>query len=200
VKPRRRWLVIALAAIGTGIAAWSGTPEGEAPQIAAVTPPAPSAAPAGALLELPKRQRLGPLRSSLFKVEAPPAPKPKPVQAEPPRPPPNPYRYVGSLEVGGQRRVLLATVDDKIVEASEGVRLEQGWRVQGVTPQAVTLVYEPLDEPVTVALVFPELPPRAPQVQAAQPQAATGQTALPPPQPNPTETRDERVRRRDLSK
>jgi hypothetical protein len=101
------------------------------------------------------------------------------VQAEAPRPPPNPYRYVGNVEYGGKRRVLLATADDRIVEATEGARLEQGWRVQGVTPHAVTLVYEPLNEPVTVALVFPEVPPRAPQVQAAQPQAATGQTAAP---------------------
>jgi hypothetical protein len=174
VKPRRRWLLIALAAIGTGIAAWSA-PEDPAPQGDAATPSAQSAPPAP-LLELPVRQRLRPLRSPLFAPPAPPKPPaPQPVQAEPPRPPPNPYRYVGSLEVGGQRRVLLATVDDKIVEATEGVRLEQGWRVQAVTPQAVTLVYEPLNEPVSVALVFPELPPRAPQ-----PQAATGQTAPPP--------------------
>jgi hypothetical protein len=181
VKPGRRWLLIALAAIGTGIAAWSA-PENQAPQSVAATPSAQSAPPAGALLELPARQRLRPLRSSLFKPPAPPAPPPsKPAQAEAPRPPPNPYRYVGNLEYGGQRRVLLATSDDKIVEATEGLRLEQGWLVQGVTPQAVTLVYEPLNEPVTVALVFPEPSPRAPQVQAAPPQAATGQTAPPPP-------------------
>jgi hypothetical protein len=176
VKPRRRWLLIALAAIGTGIAAWSA-PEDPAPQSVAATPSAQSAPPAGPSLELPVRPRLRPLRSSLLQPPAPPKPAPKPAQVvEPPRPPPNPYRYVGSLEVGGQRRVLLATADDKIVEATEGVRLDQGWRVQAVTPQAVTLVYEPLNEPVTVALVFPEPTPRAPQ-------AATGQTAPPPPQP-----------------
>ena len=180
MKPHRRWLLIALAAIGTGIAAWSSPPGDEAPQSAAAGASAQSAPPPATPLELPARQRLGPLRSPLFKVQAPPAPKPKPVQAEPPRPPPNPYRYVGSLEVGGQRRVLLATAEDKIVEATEGARLEQGWRVQGVTPQAVTLVYEPLNEPVSVALVFPEPTPRTPQ-----PQAATGQTAPPPPQPAP---------------
>jgi hypothetical protein len=179
VKPHRRWLLIALAAIGTGIATWSSPPGDEAPQSAAAGASAQSAPPAAPPLELPARQRLRPLRSPLFQPPAPPKPPtPQPAQVEPPRPPPNPYRYVGSLEVGGKRRVLLASADDKIVEATEGARLEQGWLVQRVTPHAVTLVYEPLNEPVTLALVFPE-----PQPRALQPQAATGQTATPPPQP-----------------
>ena len=78
------------------------------------------------------------------------------------------------LEYGGSRKVLL-TRADRIFEVKEGEMLEQGFRVQAVTPQAVTLLYEPLDAPVTVALVFQEAP-----AQAALPEAAAGRTAPPP--------------------
>ena len=37
--------------------------------------------------------------------------------------------------------------------------LEQGFRVQSVTQNAITLVYVPLDMPVTMALVFQDAPP-----------------------------------------
>jgi hypothetical protein len=43
---------------------------------------------------------------------------------------------------------------DRIFEAMEGETLEQGFRVQSVSADAITLVYVPLEKlPVTMALV-----------------------------------------------
>jgi Tfp pilus assembly protein PilP len=95
---------------------------------------------------------------------------PKPAAAqkpEAPKPPPNPYRFAGTVQHDGARKVFLL-LGDRVFEAKEGEYLEQGFRVQSVTDDAVTLVYVPLDMPVTMALVFQE---------AA---AAAGATAQPP--------------------
>jgi len=124
-----------------------------------------------AALELPERQTLGPQRGDLF--SAPPAaPRPAlpPKEPEPqeaaPAPPPNPYRFAGTVEHDGKRRVFLSD-GARLFEAKAGDPLEHGFKVQSVTADAVTLVYEPLKMQVTIALVFPE------------PQAAAGAGAPP---------------------
>jgi hypothetical protein len=77
---------------------------------------------------------------------------------------------------------------DPVIEAREGEKLEQGFRVQSVTAEAVTLVYEPLDMPVTMALVFQDIP--APSVTAAgTTPAAAGSTKPSPQSPQAPATR-----------
>jgi hypothetical protein len=171
VPPRRRWSLIALAAIGTGVALFV-VPQPR-PTVEIVAPA--DRASRVSEVEIPKRRALGRQRGDLFTSHswAPPAPPPPPppqVQQEAaPQPPPNPYRFAGTVEYGGSRKVLL-TRDDRIFEVKEGVVLDPGYRVQAVTPHEVTLLYEPLNAPVTVALVFPA-------------GAAEAGASAPPPQP-----------------
>ena len=167
MSPRRRWSIIALAAIGTGVAAFLPADSDRAAEIAAPADRAHAATVASrtsSTIELPKRRALRPQRGDIFAPHSPAPPAPPPqvhVQQEVvPQPPPNPYRFAGTVEYGGSRKVLLAR-GDRIFEVKEGEVLEPGFRVQAVTPQAVTLLYEPLDAPVTVALVFPDAPAAA---------------------------------------
>ena len=57
--------------------------------------------------------------------------------------------------------MLLTRDGDRIFEVAVGEVLEPGFRVQAVTSDAVTLLYEPMNAPLTVALTFPEATPSA---------------------------------------
>jgi hypothetical protein len=176
VTPRRRWAVISLAAIATGIAAWFGPEDKEVAQVAApverahATPAAPAAARPQALgTQLPTRQPIGRQRGDPFAKHswAPPAPPPQQPQPAAPQVPPNPYRFAGTLHQGGARKVFLMLGDGRVFEAKEGEMLEQGFRVKSVSDSAVTLVYEQIPElPVTIATVFGDAPRPSPAAAA----------------------------------
>jgi hypothetical protein len=174
VTPRGRWSLIALGAIATGIAAYFSPDNREQREATAIAQREP--VPRG--IEWPVRRALGRQRADLFAppLAAPPAP-PAPAQIEAPPPTPNPYRYAGSVEYGGRRRVLF-TRADRIFEVDEGATLDEGFRVQTITPQEVTLLYEPLNASVSVALVFQEPAPQA--AAAGGPSAPAGSGARPP--------------------
>ena len=166
MTPRRRWTVIALAASAVAIAVWfapeSSKPveSAEAARRADVIHASVQSSPAPRF-DLPKRRTLGRQRGDLFVTPAPPPPPPQQQQVQaPPAPPPNPYRFAGTLQQGASRRVFLA-LGERIFEAQEGEMLEQNFRVQSVTADAVTLVFVPLDAPVTIALGFPAAPAAA---------------------------------------
>jgi hypothetical protein len=179
VTPRRRWSLIALGAVATGVAAYFGPDSGEVPGAA---PVAARAAPA-TRIEVPARRSLGRQRGELFAPHspapppAPPAPPP-PAEVEAPPPIPNPYRYAGSVEYGGKRRVLL-TRNDRIFEVVEGDLLEPEYRVESVNSDAVMLTYMPLQAPVAVALVFQEPPPATVAAGRAVPAAAGPSAPMP---------------------
>lgn len=154
MTPRGRWSLIALGAIATAIAAYFSPENREATALAARPEPARQA------IEWPVRRALGRQRGELFAAYSPPPPAaspapPAPAQIEAPQPPPNPYRFAGTVEYGGKRRVLL-TRGDRIFEVKEGETLEPGFRVQSVTADMATLIYEPLNAAIQVALVFQE--------------------------------------------
>jgi type IV pilus biogenesis protein PilP len=159
VSPRRRWTVIWLAAIATGIAAWVGPDDREGAQVAApverahATAAAPPAARAPTITtQLPTREPIGRQRGDPFATHswAPPAPPPQQQQQAAAQVPPNPYRFAGTVHHDGARKVFLMFGDGRVVEAKEGEMLEQGFRVKSVTDRAVTLAYEQLpDQPVT---------------------------------------------------
>jgi hypothetical protein len=126
------------------------------------SPPAPSGAPAAGAparsapaLELDKLERpgLGEPLADPFAV-----PRPAPAAHRPHRPhaavlaraapaapvaPPLPYRYLGSFAEGGRSAVYLARGDEHLL-AEPGALLDGAWRVEAVTPVAVTLLHVPL--------------------------------------------------------
>ena len=179
MTPRRRWTVISLAAIATAVAAWL-VPE-DTDQVAEVAQPVEraqtnttSASSKGLGTQLPTREEIGRQRGDPFAPRSwTPPPKPQAQQAEAPKPPANPYRFAGTVQQDGVRKVFLL-LGDRVVEAKEGEMLEQGFRVKSVTSDAVTLIYEQIpDHPVTYKLAFGEPP--------GTPAAARGATAEPLP-------------------
>jgi hypothetical protein len=183
VTPRRRWTVISLAAMATAIAVWLG-PEDNDGQVADIAAPVErdrtqtSSAAARQQpplsTQLPTRQPIGRQRGDPFSPRswAPPPQQPA-QQAAAPQPPPNPYRFAGTVQHDGKRKVFLMA-GNRVVEAKEGELLEEGFRVKSVTSDVVTLIYEPIpDTPVTIKLAFGEQPAPAPA------QAATGASAQP---------------------
>ena len=150
-----------MGAIATGAAAYFILGDRKAPDAAAIAAPRETVT----LGELPRRGALGRQRGDLFAPHSwtPPAPPPAPQEQQEAAPlvPPNPYRFAGTVQYGGSRKVLLTREGDRIFEVKVGEVLEPGFRVQAVTSDAVTLLYEPMNAAVTVALVFPEALPSA---------------------------------------
>jgi hypothetical protein len=180
--------------LGGAVAAavWAPLPrEGEA--LTAVVPAAePSAArraPSGdknLIDELPSREAIGQRRGELFGSRSwapPPKPQPKPrlVEAPPaaPQPPPMPYRVAGRVVHDGVAHVVLAK-GDRVLTVREGDTLDDGYRVDDISPKAVTLVYLPLNVPqelpVTVAIEDPPTRVAAAPASGAKP-AADGRPA-----------------------
>ena len=161
MTPRWRRSLIAMGAIATGAAYYFGPGERKAPDAAAIAAPRETTT----LGELPRRGALGRQRGDLFAPHswAPPAPPPPPQEQQEAAPlsPPNPYRFAGTVQYEGVRKVLLTRGGDRVFEVQAGEVLEPGFRVQAVTADAVTLFYEPMNAAVTVALVFPEALPSA---------------------------------------
>jgi hypothetical protein len=174
--------VISLAATATAIAVWLG-PEDNDGQVADIAAPVerdrtqPSSAAARAqqqplATQLPRRQPIGRQRGDPFSPRSwAPPPQQQPQQAAAPQPPPNPYRFAGTVQHDGMRKVFLMA-GNRVVEAKEGELLEEGFRVKSVTADVVTLIHEQIpDTPVTIKLAFSEQPAPSP------PQASTGGSA-----------------------
>jgi hypothetical protein len=166
-------------------AAWAPMPGEEPVPLAAGAKSAATrnAAPSDNRLvaELPARDTIGRRRGELFGTQswAPPPAKPAPAAslAPPPAPtpPPMPYRVAGRVVHDGIAHVVLAK-GDRVLTVRQGDTLDDGYRVQSIGAQGVTLVYLPLgvpqELPVAVALVE-----EAPRVAAVQPAAASPSSA-----------------------
>jgi hypothetical protein len=178
VNPRRRWSLISLAAVATGVASFVAPEE---PSPVAIATPVQRARVVPATLrqqapigDLPARAAIGKPRGELFAARSwapPPAPA-APQQPVAPAAPPNPYRFAGTSHHNGVRKVFLI-MGDRIFEAKAGEKLEQGFRVDSVSPEAVILVYEPMDIPVTIATAFPDAPAPAAAGGSAPAQSAS---------------------------
>ena len=164
MTPRRRWALISVAAIGTGIAAFVVPGDNAVTEVAAPVErshTAPTNSSAARLqpvsTQLPTREPIGRQRGDPFSTRswAPPKPPPSQEQAKPTLPP-NPYRFAGSVQQGGVLRIYLMLGDGRLVEAKEGEMLEQGFRVKQVSDTQVTLIYEQIpDQPLTIAFTEP---------------------------------------------
>lgn len=182
--------MISLAAMATAIAVWLG-PEDNDRQVAEIaapverdrTQPPPAAARAQQqplATQLPTRQPIGRQRGDPFSPRswAPPPQQQHAQQAATPQPPPNPYRFAGTVQHDGKRKVFLVS-GNRVVEAKEGELLEEGFRVKSVTSDVVTLIYEQVpDTPVTIKLAFGETP--APTAAASAARGGTIEPLAPP--------------------
>src|SRR5258706_6871411 len=135
---RLRWSLISAAAVATGVATFVA-PEERKP----IEPAAPSERPAEVIpaairqqpapvAEWPRREPIGRAHGDLFAARSW-APPPASPQAEEPKPPPNPYRFIGTADHDGARRFFLA-LGERVFEVKPGEKLDQGFRVQSVTP------------------------------------------------------------------
>jgi hypothetical protein len=113
-----------------------------APKAFATTPAVPAAA-------LPERETIGRARGEVFAQRswAPPQPPAAKAAAVAPPPPPQapamPYRVAGKVVYEGGAHVVLAK-GDQILWVREGETLGDGYRVDAITPDRVTLTYMPL--------------------------------------------------------
>ncbi|HEX2829434.1 MAG TPA: hypothetical protein VHP37_24015 [Burkholderiales bacterium] len=145
----------------------------------ATAQPAAPEQPAGPAL--PTRGGLAETGSSLFSSHSwePPPPKVKPgPPPPPPKPvaPPLPYTFAGRMLQDGTVYVFLAR-GDRIITAKQGDTLEGVYRVDSISETQVSLIYVPLNEKQTLAVVsslpralspFAEPRPSAPAPQRAE--------------------------------
>jgi hypothetical protein len=148
VSPRAALAIIVLAACVSLVAAGRET---RAPAPPPETPREADAGPREAPpdLELDKLERpaLGEPLANLFATPPPAAPAARAARRAPPPPdpvaPPLPFRYLGRYVDGGQSAVYLARGDEPLL-AAPGAALGAEYRVEAVSPAAVTLIYVPL--------------------------------------------------------
>jgi hypothetical protein len=198
VSRKRIFLWVAIAGAAAAAAQWLPLPlqpSDAARQVLAQAPRgdgrADGASAEGRWAALPKRETLGEPAGQLFFPHswAPPV-RPEVVAVAPaavskPAAPPMPYRVAGKVLHEGPPQIVLAK-GDSIVTAREGDTLDDGYRVEAIRRDHVTLIYVPLgareqlpvtstfviDEPLADAL--PE-PAREPQAAATAPDAASAQ-------------------------
>ena len=157
-KKRLAWLALA----GGGVAVAAIFAPAPSPEIAPASRAVPNAsvpAAEGPLAALPARETIGKPRGEVFTSRswAPPAPRPTAKvttesAAPPPPPPPMPYRVAGKVVHEGGAHVVLAK-GDRVFWASEGEALEDGYRVDAITRDRVTLTYLPLGVEQHIAVV-----------------------------------------------
>lgn len=173
--PRKRilaWVVVAgAAAAAAAVLLPEPTPPGEVVQPVRPEARGEGKAEQGRLAALPERESIGRQKGELFGSRSwapPPAPPKAPqapvVEAPPPAPtpPPMPYRVAGQVVHDGVAQVVLAK-GDRVITVREGQLLEDGYRVDSIRADGVTLVYIPLDArqhiPAATALALAQPPP-----------------------------------------
>ena len=145
----------------------------------------PAESPQSPFAALPAREAMGKPQGMPFGSLTPPVPvAAKAMQAAPvaPAPPPMPYRVAGQVVHEGAAHVVLSA-GDRVLTVRAGEKLDDGYVVESINADGVTLLYEPLGVrqklPFTSALGLDVplaktalAPPQAPATQA--PQAAAG--------------------------
>jgi hypothetical protein len=154
MKAKTKRILVGLAgAAAVGIAAIQLAPQ---PQESAVQAGAPGSAPksersSSVFASLPAREAMGKRQGELFGPQswAPPVPvaSRRVVEAPPPKPtaPPFPYKIAGLVAGDEGSRVVLSK-GDRVFEVTIGQTLEEGFRLESVSPHALKFVYVPLGE------------------------------------------------------
>ena len=149
----KRILVVLAGAAATAVGAVVFAPQ---QQSLVSDPTAPTAAqkserPSGFLAALPKRDTMGKPEGELFgpRSWAPvaPAAQQRRVVEAPPKPtaPEIPYKIAGIVNSEDGTRVVLSK-GDRVYEVSVGQMLDEGFRLESISPHALQFVYVPLGE------------------------------------------------------
>ena len=181
----KKRILLGLAGTGAAVAAIAvglGYPQGESvPSVTAATSQTKAAAPER-LAQLPAREPIGKPRGQPFDARswAPPAPVARTVAVAPPKPvaPPVPYRVAGQVSHDGVMEVVLAR-DDRVFTVREGGTLDNVYRVEAIKPDAVTLVYLPLEERQQIPVAGLRLETAAPAALAGSSAPARAPSAAP---------------------
>jgi len=139
---------LAAAAAG-GVALWRAPAAEPAAQPRAAASGRAQAVEPERLAQLPSRDAIGAARGQPFDARSwAPPPRQAPVVAvAPPKPvaPPVPYRVAGQVMHDGLNQVVLAR-DDRVFTVGQGETLDNVYRIEAITPDAVTITYLPLAE------------------------------------------------------
>lgn len=144
MKRKRILAGLLVAAAGVVVADWLAPP----PPPSTTTPsaavrPAGQSDPTPRFAVLPAREAIGEPQGELFRPHSwAPQAGPAPARRVKPSPPAVPYRVAGQVEHANGTRVVLAR-GDRIFEVREGDTLDDGYRVESIKPDAVTLVHVP---------------------------------------------------------
>ena len=161
---------VAVAAGGAALFYAQGGPL-PATKGAAGAAPSAQAAAEERFAALPSREAIGKARGEPFgpRSWAPVAPAGPRVVVAPPKPvaPPLPYRIAGQVTHDGVMQVVLAR-DDRVFTVREGETLDNTYRIESITPDAVTFVYLPLDERQQLAVGGLRLEMAAPSAPVAR--------------------------------
>ena len=149
-------LVLAIAATAAVLLQERLAPSAQTPQAGAPATSASRAQPApNPFAALPSREAMGRPAGEPFgaNVRTPPPSRaiaaPAPVA---PSAPPMPYRVAGLMVQDGAAQVVLAK-GDRVLTVREGETLDDGYRVEAIKPDGVTLVYLPMNHRETLPLV-----------------------------------------------
>ncbi|WP_341893360.1 hypothetical protein [Variovorax sp. YR752] len=85
-------------------------------------------------------------------VARPVAPAPMASEPSAPQAPPLQLRYAGSMRAPDGRRIVYLSRGDASFEVAVGDRLDEGYFVETIGEEAISLVYPPLGTKVTVAM------------------------------------------------
>jgi hypothetical protein len=150
----KRILVIVAGAAAVGVGALVFAPVPESPVVQAGAPAVAQKSErtgAGPLALLPHREAIGKPQGELFGSRswapaAPPVAKRQVVEAPPkPTAPPFGYKISGVVNLEDGTRVVL-TKGDRVYELSVGQTLDEGFRLESISPHALKFVYVPLGE------------------------------------------------------
>lgn len=157
MERKQRWAVlVALLGLALSAAAWVSQEDEAAEPVRAARPaPAQNAvSPARDKTETATALKLDKLRreprdeaaTDLFEARSwyVPPPPPKPLPPPPPSAPPLPFAYMGKLIEDGQLTVFLTRQERNYV-VKAGDTLDGMYKVEGITPGMLTLVYLPLN-------------------------------------------------------
>jgi hypothetical protein len=181
----KRILVIVAGAAAVGAGAVVFAPAPESPVVEADAPATPQKserASSGPLASLPQRQAIGKPQGELFgpRSWAPPAPpiSKRPVVEAPPKPtaPPFAYKIAGVVNLEEGTRVVLSK-GDRVYELTVGQTLDEGFRLESISPHALKFVYVPLGETQELPVIgfgLDVAPVRAVAAAPAAPAAAGG--------------------------
>jgi hypothetical protein len=175
-------LALAIAATVAVLVQERLAPSAQAPQASAPAAAGNRAQPApNPFAALPSREAMGRPAGEPFGANVRPPPPPSRAAAAPapaaPSAPPMPYRIAGLMVQDGAAQVVLAK-GDRVITVREGDTLDDGYRVEAIKPDGVTLIYVPMNHRETLPLVSSlglDAPPaRAVAQPSPQPPAGAG--------------------------